>query len=127
MKIVLRVISLWEGLLALATAAQTAILLKYGLLSPESLRGWVMVLCLVARPVVSAVAAVQLWRLRPSGRQASMLLGMLFGMISLVQVGGVTDRVRGFLFCAVLMGVMLSPSAASSCRQDRTAVHDPAV
>jgi hypothetical protein len=118
LKILLRIISVWTGLSALVSLILLMHLLTSARL-PQA-RTVVLVVGLVASAGLGVVAAVQLWRLRHSGRYIGAALSLFLASLSIVTVmQGVSlssgDAVRLTLSLLTAI-ILLSPAAKHACR-----------
>ena len=125
MKIALRLIALLAALTAIATIVFVVHLGDRGfllvsarrLLGPVTFAGWLI--AIVAGPI----AAVQLFRLRRSGRVAAIIL---FGTMALYYGAGIAGMradssptgpiISAFAFFTFLVIVLLLPAARKACR-----------
>ena len=116
MKVVLRIIAVWLGL---ATALFALLLFHFfGAMRDAGLRTLAALALVVVCTGVSAFAAVQLWRLRESGRLAAITLCVASAGVTLWQVRtfGAGDVIR-LALVAVAMLVLLSRGARRACAE----------
>ena len=113
MRIVLRIIAVWFGLTSLVLAF---LLLHFGTMGVNTVRGAVAVILLTVFTALGAFAAVQLWRLRESGRKAALgvcLVGLAFVFVQFNRLS-TFDAVR-LSITGLIMLVLLSASAKRAC------------
>lgn len=118
MKIVLRCIAAWNGSIAVALPLALAVLAGTGNLSATTSRERLVLGALMAFPLASGFAAVQLWRLRESGRLASVGTVCLGSLIGFLQDRTLTLTplvfIRSVIELSVVL-VLLSSAAQREC------------
>jgi uncharacterized membrane protein YfcA len=114
MKILLRVIAVWFGLGGVVVAL---LLLHLGTIGVSSSRAAAAFVLLIAFGALGLYSAVQLWRLRESGRKAALavcLVGLAFAFAQFNSLSWVdTGRLAAL---GIVMLLLLSPRARQACQ-----------
>jgi ABC-type antimicrobial peptide transport system permease subunit len=112
-RVVLRILALWFGLTSLLLAL---LLVHFGTMEVNSVRGAVAFSLLTAFTALAGFAAVQLWRLRESGRKAAIgvcLVGLAFVFVQFNRL--TTFDVVRLSITGLVMLVLFSSSAKRAC------------
>jgi hypothetical protein len=124
-KILLRLVALWLGLAALV--AGLLLVHFISVMQAVGARALAPLGLVVVCMGVSMYAAIQLWRLRESGRLAAIGLSLASGAVTVWQVrtlgAGVVVRLA---MVAVVMLILLSRGAKRACA-DQVVAQEPAV
>lgn len=113
MSVLLRLIAAFFGLVSFA---DLLLWLAWGTMGVKSLRAPLASVLSLAAGGLGAFASVQLWRLRENGRRAMIAMCLLIVAVNLVQRKSVSAALIGRLaMVAVVMCVLLSPSAKRTC------------
>jgi hypothetical protein len=116
MRVLLRVAALWQALVCLALLSAVGQFLLTRSLQETTGRGWIEVLVLVVLPPLAAFGAIQLWRLRESGRRAGVVVVVTVLVIAATQGVELTagSAVRWAIAIA-LLAALLSRQAQAAC------------
>ncbi len=116
MRVFLRLAAVWQALVCLAVLSAVGQFLLTRSLQETTGRGWIVVLGLVVLPPLAAFGAIQLWRLRESGRRASVVVVVVFLGISAIQgiAFNTGSAVRWAIAIAMLVA-LLSRQAQAAC------------
>ena len=126
MKVLLRCVAIWLGLLTLTMGPLILMLtIRGGSLAGASSRAVLAFGCLAAIPVAAAIGAIQLWRLTDIGRKAAIGVVVLFVAFGALQGGTFGVRaVVGYAILVSLLGLLLSDSARRLCAAPSTSTTD---
>ena len=122
MRPLLRLIAVWELLLAALFLLLSALLIFGAGSQARTPRAWLLLAGFIIVSPLAAFAGFHLWRFREVGRRASIGLFILFMLISLVQGASFTGgAVFKWGLMVTVFALLLSPAVSRICTMSHPA------